>query len=491
MLCYFLLICFLFCGNAVFSQVQESEAETIARCLRDLRSNDLERRRAASLVIGKYDTAESRQAVLDCLRDEDKVIRQNALVSLIEEDRMINPEAGREIILLLRDPDVHIRRIASSQLGRAASRNVRISGANVIIRGNLVTAEQEAQDDQVKQIINEALLDEDASVRRNVLLAADYFPGLLNCVSLETFFEQDSLELLILALRAYKFCPGDNALKAILAEKLLQKNNDPQLRYEIVYLAANLGEEGEGLLQLLAKDPADAVRVAAIRILADNINEENFKLLKTAILDESIAADLRRQLISPLRKYEPQNIELFKELLKSKDATLRIAAFRMFLMRRDETLTKEEFLNLLQDNNSEMRQLCIIALRRKKDFFAAEEIFNLLKSPHQEVRSASFNFTANEEVLYKLAQMAIMDENAEVRRNALQVFAKQRKEGYIDILCAAIEDDSPQVRDLAATRLIPMLNRKNQQAIDAIKTYLETSQNHQIINRIKKLNPEL
>ncbi|MBO7620227.1 MAG: HEAT repeat domain-containing protein, partial [Victivallales bacterium] len=90
---------------------RETEEQTIAKCLRDLKSDDVDARRRAAMVIGKYRTLATEMAVIQCLRDPDRQVRQSALVSLTEE-RFLPAAARMDVFRLLLDSDVHIRRLA-------------------------------------------------------------------------------------------------------------------------------------------------------------------------------------------------------------------------------------------------------------------------------------------------------------------------------------------------------------------------------------------
>ena len=82
--------------------VRETEAQTIAKCLRDLKSDDVDARRRAAMIIGKYRTNETEAAVIRCLRDPDRQVRQSALVSLTEE-RFLPAMARMDIFRLLQE----------------------------------------------------------------------------------------------------------------------------------------------------------------------------------------------------------------------------------------------------------------------------------------------------------------------------------------------------------------------------------------------------
>ena len=462
----------------------ESEEQTIAKCLRDLQSPDAATRKAAALVIGKYDTPEAKAALLKCLHDPDAAIRQSALVSLVEEDRNIDPETGQEILRLLSDEDVHIRRIASSLLDRAVVGGNRIIGSRIIIRGRLKQSEALQNPDTIKYL-NQALDDPDASVRRNVLLAAGYFPGVLKRENLEPVFAAESSELQVLALKAYARCQGEEELRAMQVQPLLRSPH-PAVRFELVYLAANLGETGTPLLEVLADDPEAMVRLAAIGILAaDKITPENFARLKTALLDETISAELRVPLVNPLRQYAEQALPICTAMLDSAAPALRVAALRMLAFQLPGSNPDPKiFLEALEDNNAEARQLAMMALRRNKQALPREQLLPILKNPQPDVRVFAFRLTEDPALLVELAQQAILDENPLVRKTAIQTYARQRPEGYQDILLAALEDQETSIQEQAALSLIPLA--RDPEVYDALQKYIEVCQNEQIKNRLQR-----
>lgn len=483
MLHLLLVFCLLISCATRSQTATESEAETIGKCLRDLQSPDATTRRTAALIIGKYDTPQAKTALLNCLKDPEAGIRQSALVSLTEDERNISPETGQEILRLLTDEDVHIRRIASSLLDKAVGRGGnRIIGSRVIIRGNLQQPEALQNPDSIKYI-NLALQDSDSSVQRNVLLAAGYFPGILKRENLEPFFTAESIELQVLALKAYARCQGEEELRALQVQPLL-KNPQAAVRFELAYLAANLGEAGNPLLESLATDPEALVRLAAIGILARDVAPENLVRLKAALLDETIAADLREPLITPLRHYGEQALPICEQLLSSSSSALRVAALRMLAFQKPESSAAEIFLNALQDNTQEARQLAMMALRRNKTSLAKEQILPLLKSPYPEVRAFCLRLPLERDVLLELARQALLDEDSQVRRNALQIHIQQRPEGYQNILLAALEDQETAIQEMAATSLIPFA--RDPIIHETLQNYLKTCQNEALKTRLAR-----
>ena len=467
---------------SAFLVFAESEEETIGKCLRDLQSSDLSTRRAAALVIGKYNSDEAKAALLRCLNDPDAGIRQSALVSLTEDERRLLPETSQAILRMLTDEDVHIRRIASSLLDKAAGGN-RIIGSRIVIRGQLRQPEALQQPDTIKYL-NLALQDSDPSVRRNILLAAGNFPGVLRRENLESFFVSDSAELQALALRAYARCQDEEELRALQVQPLL---NSPHtaVRFELVYLAANLGPAGLPLLEELAKDPDAQVRLAAIGILANDITEQNLARLKGALLDESLPAELRAQLITPLRRYAEQALPVCAELLGSGSAALRVAALRMLAFQKPETVQPQIFLDALADNSPEARQLAMLALRRGKSNLSAEKIKQVFHNPHADVRALAFRLTEDPAILLELAQQSLLDEEPLLRKSALQIYARQRPEGFQEMLLAALEDQDISIQEQAALSLLPF--NRNQEVFAALQKYLDITQNQQLKARLQRM----
>jgi HEAT repeat protein len=266
----------------------------------------------------------------------------------------------------------------------------------------------------------------------------------------------------------------------------LLRSPHPAVRFELVYLAANLGETGTPLLEVLADDPEAMVRLAAIGILAaDKITPENFARLKTALLDETISAELRVPLVNPLRQYAEQALPICTAMLDSAAPALRVAALRMLAFQLPGSNPDPKiFLEALEDNNAEARQLAMMALRRNKQALPREQLLPILKNPQPDVRVFAFRLTEDPALLVELAQQAILDENPLVRKTAIQTYARQRPEGYQDILLAALEDQETSIQEQAALSLIPLA--RDPEVYDALQKYIEVCQNEQIKNRLQR-----
>ena len=434
--------------------VRETEAQTIAKCLRDLKSDDVDARRRAAMIIGKYRTNETEAAVIRCLRDPDRQVRQSALVSLTEE-RFLPAMARMDIFRLLLDSDVHIRRLASAMIPEASG--VMIRGP-VQIRGNTVIhaggGRSDSDDAEALLILNQALDDEDFSVRRNVLAAARYFPEPLEPERLEKFFKDNSKEVRALALVQYgrSPLPEEQMVKTIAP---LADDPEAAVRLEVARLAGRYMKHGDDILAKLLEDKDVAVRVEAVRAYANHLNEKAFEPLKKTILDENLPADHRRLLLIPLRDYGEQGIPVFENLLKGKNVTLAADAMNMLAANRARKLPPAFFVPYLDVPHEDIRKGAMRALNIMSRELDANDIRLIMKCKSHEGKMLGLRMSSRlqREERIELMQDACLDDDVEVRVYGLREIGLLKPEGWEEMLLASLEDPSEQIQQIAAEGL--------------------------------------
>lgn len=446
--------------------VRETEAQTIAKCLRDLKSEDVDARRLAAMVIGKYRTAEAEAAIIDCLRDPDRQVRQSALVSLTEE-RFLPTRARMDIFRLLLDPDVHIRRLASSMIPEASG--VMIRGP-VQLRGNTVIQAGGGRSDvdtaEALMILNMALDDKDFSVRRNVLAAARYFPEPLETARLEKFFKDESKEVRALALTLYGRAVQ---MEDKAAEKVafLADDPEPAVRKEVAQIAGRLGRSGDEILSKLLEDKDVGVRVEAVRFYARNADEKGYESLKKMILDENVPGDYRRLLLPPLRNFNERAIPIYEALLKGRNASLAADAMNMLATDRSRKLPIAFFVPYLDSPQPEVRKGAMRALNIMSRDLTANDIRLIMKSKSHEGKLLGLRMSSRLErpERMQIMQDACLDDDVEIRVYALREIGLLRPDGWDDMLLASLEDPLEQIKIIAAEGLSRYPTEKIQAAL--------------------------
>ncbi len=444
---------------------RETEAETIAKCLRDLKSDDVDARRRAAMVIGKYRTPTTEAAIIQCLRDPDRQVRQSALVSLTEE-RFLPAAARMDVFRLLLDPDVHIRRLASAMIPEASGVTIR---GPIQIRGNTIIQaggnRSDTDNAEALLILNQALDDEDFSVRRNVLSAARYFPEPLEPERLEKFFKDESKEVRVLALMLYSRTSllEEQAIKVVAP---LADDPEAAVRMEVARLAGRY-MKGDDILVKLLEDKDVGVRVEAVRAYANHINPKAFEPLKKTILDENIPADHRRLLLVPLCNFGEQSVPVFESLLKGKNATLAADAINMLAGGRQQKLPPAFFVPYLDAPHEDIRKGAMRALNIQSRELTASDIQLIMKSKSHEGKMLGLRMSSRlqRDERIQLMQDACLDDDEDVRVFALREIGLLKPEGWDEMLLASLEDPSEKIKQIAAEGLSRFPTEKIQAAL--------------------------
>ena len=467
---------------------KDTEEETIAKCLDDLKSDDVVRRRRGAMLIGKYSTPEAEEAVIRCLADTDVQVRQSALVSLSEQSFLPN-DAKMHIFRLLGDENVHIRRLASSMLPEALGiAYSRFSNMNPNIQVHVRGGRTDNEDEQVLAAMNKALFDSDPSVRRNVLAAARYFPMPLSQKGLERFLRDDDKEVRCLALLAYARIIGNEEERAAAISHLV---DDPvaQVRTILVASASSLGEAGAPILKRLFADTDANVRFEAISNYTLQFQPDSYRVLKEAILDETLPMAQRTKLCGNLRYFRKEAAEFAKSLLKSPHSAIRAAVLPLFSSNGFGELPLDYFLSLVEEENTEIRSqaLRVLQVRLRNPPPAKETIERLFASRHANVRLLAVSLmsqTALQKSCGELISDAVLDDDAAVRQAAIRLLGIARPKGWEELLLATLEDEDEEIREVAASAVCQPPRVFLPQFIDPLKKVLPSLKNQLTINRV-------
>jgi HEAT repeat protein len=425
----------------------ETEAETVAKCAADMRSPDATARRRAILVLGKYPTNPlALEVVVRALEDEDALVRRSALVSLTEQESL--PQSILDRILgLLNDPDVHVRRIASSMLPQILLR-ARLSGP---------VRPADNRPDPVGKLLNEALKDEDATVVKNILGAAGYLPGTLDPNRILALLDNTDREVRLLALQNLQriAIPAEAHLAQFLAP--LVKDDDPTVRGEVASLLLRCGGDGIPALRALAKDPVADVRLNAAEQLILLQDETAAELLDGLLADPAIAPDAKARLVPRLLHLNPPHFDQLRQLATAGPSEVRAAAIRAFASRRaqEQMPPAAFFLAQLDDPSILVRQAAMAALRSAVPRLTEKQVRQFLDSDYPDVRSAGVQRARSlpPEQAQEILLDACLDDDLDVRCNALTQLALGRTPGWEEILIQSLGDPEEQVQRTALSAL--------------------------------------
>lgn len=487
------LMVVLMMGASPLSAVPSSNASletTLEQCRRELQPNSpLELRRRASLVVGKYLEPEASELLGQCLKDEDAVVRRNALVSIGEEAfHLLQNHFG--VLNCLHDPDVNIRRLASSLLDQILPMFSQAPGP-----GRKKVPEEPSCLDE---LLNDGLADEDAAVRRNVLSAVQDFKQ-LNGQVVAALLKDSSTDVVILAIRPYLISDAttDEMLQTLLP---LAGHSEPAVRLALVdALATQPMPNLKELYWLLANDESAEIRAGAFTLLLQ-ISPDNQNVLENArqlLMDGRASAESRQKILHAAHDLPEEIRWSFVEPLLGEEqpAVLRETAWRSVNLTKAETvdahLPMERLLrDVVCESNLVVRRLQLSLLRRRRSAMSLDALKALQDSTFSDVRKAVFTLDAElpKEQRVELAVNGLMDEAADVRVVAIRQLSTLRPPDWRQLLCDSLEDSNPTIAAAAARVLLPFARGDADVAV-ALRGYLprcaDVDLRQQLLERLK------
>ena len=339
------------------------------------------------------------------------------------------------------------------------------------------------------QALNEALGDDDASVRRNVLSAARFYPGVLDRARLERFFSDPSVEIRVLALQAYASLAGpeDERVDALLP---LLDDADPRVREELARTGARLGAAGTAILKTLSRDAVLGVRIEAVRLYAAQQDPEALPLLTDLIRDETVPVDERAQLLQVLNVYPNAAGPVYDELADNGPAALRATAIRMLGTGRIAGAKERGvafFIDCLDDDSDAVVQAAGAVLQQRQGELSTAALRQLLQKRNPEARKLALRCTAQltPEEAGELLLDACLDESVPVRQQALQLLVARQIPDWRDILMVSLEDSNAAIQQTAAEGLMRAVREPAVRA--ALTSYLERCTEPYLKQRLEQL----
>lgn len=430
---------------------KETRDETIRRALADFASPDVTARRRAVLILGKYETPAARRALIRALEDPQAAVRRSALVSMREQSWF--PVTHLAVVVgLLRDPDVHIRRIASSAVPEFAG------GLRLLLRERPANAPPLIEKDpgEVRADLLAAFSDPDLTVRRNMLEYARLLPDLLDAATLAKRLDDESPEIRIKALEAAsRSLPPEEFAR--IARPLIDDDSQP-VRLRLARASSTIRADGTlELLESLRDDEAPPVAAAAALGLLRQGRTIPAEQAKSMLESEALDAEMKRNLLSALSlRVSSTNAYLpaLKAALESPDPRSRAMALRALSRGLGKHETREQAMARINDPSERVRRTALGVLAGTGPL-PEEDVNALLESPHTDVRhqAVTHSRTLKPQKARRILMELLLDEDTGVRSAAIREFGRRRLEGAHRILENSLRDANQAVRTAAIAGL--------------------------------------
>lgn len=414
----------------------ETAAETIAKSLADFQSNDPKIRARAVLVLSKYKTPDARQAILQALADPVAAIRLSALVAVTEN--RLAATARKQVIHLIQDPNVQIRRIASSYLPEA------LTGGRLIQMGNrrvFIPASRKLSSDTLA-ILKNAFSDPDEAVRKNMMLALSRLNLQLPVEVLIARLTDTNRDIRILALNTLRRrLPIGKYLEPI---RPLIQDPDPEVRRCLAEsLAYTRFVEAEKILRQLAKDTDFTVSTTAMLALLQDHQFDYVKELITRLNDPRLARSLGSSIIRSLMLLPDNGKAALEKLLRHPNPEYRYAALQALAAMPIKKA--DAILPLLNDPSSRLRSLAGRLLMRVPG--PQPKILQALReNAHADVRNfaliLSRKQTNNE--AKPLLEDLMLDDDPGIRLQAVAEICRRKLPDWQEILADTFDGEPPE-----------------------------------------------
>ena len=440
-------------------------SETVQRALRNAESPSAEVRRSAVMLLGKYPVPQAEAAVVRALEDDEALVRQAALVSLFETQRIYTGQTAVRIARRVGDPDVGIRRIASNVLP-------------MVVQGFPLTISprerQPVRDipPELREIFLDAFRDEDATVRRNMIRHYRHLYLPLPEDLMAELVRDPDREVAIEALDV----ASSQFSAEFLARQAVDLVNHPDRIFRL-NLARNLGDSGhpgarEALDVLRSDEDPEIALEAFLGYFRQSPDVETYEVLWDAIQERGAPREMARRAIEATLFLGTRAESFLRRWMEHEDAVLRYEAARVYFPRFPESVRDEEVRALLGEESQQSRGVALRFLRQYPQRVSAELLQQAAESRWADVRTGAVELTrftdrsAGEEILREL----LLDPDPGVRAAVLRQMPERRMEDWERVLRLSLSDRDPGIRN---TALQGLMHHVTPRTLGALRDFLE------------------
>lgn len=416
--------------------------DTLAKCLADLESENPETRRAAVLLLGKYEVPAARAALIKTLRDPEAAVRRATVVSLVESFPGLMM-AAPALLPLLSDEDVHIRRMISARLPELAGRGLAA-----------MRARSSDRPPEMVETIRQAFADSDEAVRHNMLSAYQHVQAFVDQDVVLPFLQEANPALRVLALQTlWRRRP----VEAIIPEVLfLADDPEADVRLQLVRgLARHPTEESGATLRALTADPDAAVAGEAILATLRGGEITERQPIADYLARPDVDRTLGTRIIATLPDTDVAAVPLLRDTLRHPVSDFQAAAIQALLLHDDKALEPAEIMAFLDDPAPEVRRGAGLAITQD-GFLDQDTLHQLAGSTYPDVREllVPASRRLGDESAAALLDELLIDELPAIRNAVIEEFARRQLPGWIEITGRALLDGAAVVRKTARTSLM-------------------------------------
>lgn len=446
-------------------QTARERQQTVERNLENLSSSSPDKRRAAVMLLGKYNLPAARQGVIQALEDSHSSVRLAALVSLFESPSMLPNHAQQRVVQMIGDEDVSIRRIVANVLPFVIhAYPVRF------VPGNRHPSRHFPY--EVETLLVAAFSDEDALVRRNLVSRFRSLNIALENEALVKLLHDEDEEVAMLSLEIghRHLSPQEFASEM----KLLVNRWDRLYRLHVTrYLRNNRSPEAIATLEILQQDEDRQVALeAGLALFQNRPGKDRYRTLIDELNTGRLYPETTAQIIESATLLGREGAPFLLEGIDHSSALYRRHCWQTVLVYFPDQITFDHLWTGLHDDSRDVRELAGRFLLRQANRWSGEDIARLAESSRSDNRQAAIDMIhrADPALRRSLLTELLLDEIPEVQNRAIIALSQHQVEGWETLLYRATRLPGTYLQVAALSGL---LNQPTPEAIRRLKQFLE------------------
>ena len=445
--------------------VRTSQSQTIQKAGEDLRQGEEGVRIGAAKLLGKYPGTTSSILLVGALDDSSALVRRASIVSLAEHSSNGYPLFDRSLLekvfSKIADQDVEVRREVSAMIPRLVGGLMRAKMEMIEINGRKVYQSLPASlRPDLYTLALEALLDEDAIVRQNLL---KYYQYLRISMPVSTFVKllNDSDQgVLLTALSRVSSNARDSRIIGRIEELALHPSRG--IRLKVVDIARDCNRYDSryrGVLRTMTGDSdLEVASMAAVELarLGERLPSPVLEKIKSYLLNARGMTAQVTTILYAISAMGQDGVEIYRVLTDHSSSRMRTVAWQRLMGLTSGWKDPSLWLVAMKDKDKGVREAVLNNLRGRVGVLSLEQMRALVTSSYSNVRifAGQCLMTASAESVQEFGFELLIDENEVVRSTTIRAMGVRKSPGWLKVMARSLLDDHYAVQRAAMDSLI-------------------------------------
>jgi len=450
-------------GEEVIKVLTRYGQKVVPLIIQQLRSGDLETRKAAVIALGRIGDRESVPALIEALSDHPEIaVCAAGAIAKIGDRRAFRP-----LVELMGHPQTSVRQAvvgALNSIGHPDMPEVMeglLKSPDPRVRESAVRVAGYFGYDNCRELMILRADDEVEGIRRVAVEHLPYLEDERISKILIKKVKEDTPSVRAQAARALAMVPDPEAIECLM---VATDDPDPWVRFFAIQSLGQLGirEALPLAMRLIDRDPAGQVKIAAVRTLGMLGGQEGVEILVQVAQGED--DDLAEEAINALEKIaHPHVQEILPTFVRSENKRRRMATIKALARHLNSSALELLTWRLLAGDEEEiqavMHTLCASRLPE-----AVRALVYVSQQPSRRDQIVGVLARQGDEVIDVMEEI-FRTAQGEVKRILCEVFMRMKSVKATEMLISALKDEDPKVRLTAVQALVRIGSRRGEKVL--------------------------